>query len=282
MEHPDESILLAYTREQSLNEGDSNVHRHIDACKKCYQRCMEYAKISADLSETLEHFQRNQDYPSLSESITEFIDNPDAMRLARRQREEERRKRYPARSALSFVFLRPVLAPLGALLLLVVLVAIALAHRAAWSNIDPYILHQGQNGTVIPSVATVASHPSSSPAGQPVGTVSATGTANRTPTVRLCTTNADRAQSRMRLCGANFTPGNKVQLVVHLANGGTRALHPVLVDAQGRLQDVWIVTNCKDVPVTIDVQDETGFTVASWGLQGSHQPGHCSVPNSMS
>jgi hypothetical protein len=242
---------------------------------------MEYAKISADLSETLEHFQRHQDYPPLSESIIEFIDNPDAMRLARRQREQERGKRYPARSALSFVFLRPVLAPLGVLLLLLVLVAIALAHRATLSYIDPYILHQGQNGTVIPSVATVASHPSSSQTGQPPGTGSVTGTANIAK-IRLCTTNADKAQSRIRLCGANFTPGVKVRPVIHLANGGTRALHPVLVDAQGHFQDAWVVTNCKDIPVTIDVQDETGFTVASWGLQGSHQIGDCSVPNSMS
>lgn len=282
MEHPDDSILLAYTREQSLDEGRSSVHQHIDVCKKCYQRCMEYAQISTELSETLEHFQRNQDYRPLVDSIIEFIDSPDAMRLARRRREEERRKRYPARSRLSFVFLRPVLAPLGVLLLLVVLVAIVLAHPAGWSYFDPYILHQGQNGTVIPSVATVAAHPSLSPTRQPPGAVSATATANGGPTIRVCTTNADKAQSRIRWCGANFAPGAEVHLVVHLASGDARTRHPVPVDAQGRFQDYWVVANCKDVPVAIDVQDETGSAVAAWELRGSHQLGRCSVPNPMS
>ena len=269
MEHPDDSILLAYTREQSLDEGGSSIHQHIDVCEKCCQRCIEYAKIGAELSETLELFQRNQDYPPLTESIFEFIDNPAAIRLARRQREEERRKRYPARSAKwqNFVFLRPALAPLGALLVLVLLVAIALAHGTAWSYINPYILHQGRNGTVIPSVATVASHPSSSATGQPSGAVSATETADRAK-IRLCTTSADKAQSRMRLCGTNFTPGDKVQLVVHLAGGDARTRPPVLVDAQGHFQDSWVVATCKDVPVAIEVQDETGSTVASWELRG--------------
>ena len=97
--------------------------------------------------------------------------------------------------------------------------------------------------------------------------------------MRLCTTNADKAQSRMRVCGANFTPGDKVQLVVHLPSGGTRTLHPGLVDSQGRFQDAWVVTNCKDVPIAIDAQDEMNSAEASLELRGSHQLGHCSVPN---
>src|SRR2546423_14283757 len=109
---------------------------------------MEYEKISEELSEPLEHFQRNQSYPPLTESVFEFIHNPAAVRLARQQREQERRKRYPARGPqwLSFVSLRPVLVPITVLLLLLLLVAIVLARGANWSYINHLILHQEQNG----------------------------------------------------------------------------------------------------------------------------------------
>src|SRR2546421_2736439 len=281
MEHPDDSILLAYTREQALDEGWSSIRQHIDTCKECYQRSMEYAQISTELSETLEHFQRNQDYPPLAESVFELMHNPAAVRLARRQREEERRVRYPAQGA-KWVSFRPVLATTAALLLLLLFAVTVLAYRGDWSYLGHYILPQGQNSTVLPSIATVGSHTLLSPTERPSGTVSVTGTATKTPTIRLCTTNADKAQSRMRFCGASFTPGDKVQLVVHLANGGARTRHQVLVDAQGHFQDSWVVANCKDVPMNIDVQDETNSTEVSFELRGSHQLGHCSVPNSMS
>ena len=278
MEHPDDSILLAYTRKQALDEGWSSIHHHIDTCKECYQRSMEYAQISTELSETLEHFQSNQDYPPLAESVFELMHNPPAVRLARRQREEERRVRYRAQGA-KWVFFRPVLAPTAALLLLLLFAVTVLAYRGDLSYLGHYILPQGQNSTVLPSIATVSSHTSTE---RPSGTVSATGTATRTPTIRLCTTNADKAQSRMRFCGASFIPGDKVLIVVHFASGGARTLHQVLVDAQGHFQDSWVVANCKDVPMTIDVQDETNSTEVSLELRGSHQLGHCSVPNPVS
>ena len=278
MEHPDDSILLAYTREQALDEGWSSIRQHIDTCKECYQRSMEYAQISTELSETLEHFQRNQDYPPLAESVFELMHNPAAVRLARRQREEERRVRYPAQGA-KWVSFRPVLAPTAALLLLLLFAVTVLAYRGDLSYLGHYILPQGQNGTVLPSIATVSSHTSTE---RPSGTVSATGTATKTPTIRFCTTNADKAQSRIRFCGASFTPGDKVLLVVHFASGGARTLHQVLVDAQGHFQDFWVVANCKDVPMAIDVQDETNSTEVSLELRGSHQLGHCSVPNPVS
>src|SRR2546421_9481315 len=157
MEHPDDSILLAYTREQALDEGWSSIRQHIDTCKECYQRSMEYAQISTELSETLEHFQSNQDYPPLAESVFELMHNPAAVRLARRQREEEKRVRYPAQGAKRVSF-RPVLAP-GAALLLLFAVTV-LASRADWSYLGHYILPQGQNSTVLPSIATVNSHTS--------------------------------------------------------------------------------------------------------------------------
>src|SRR2546421_7266261 len=158
MEHPDDSTLLAYTNQQYLDEGRSSIHQHIDVCKKCHQRCNEYAKISAELTETLEHFQRNQYYPSLTES--EFIHNPAAVRLVRKQRGQKRGRRYLTRGPkwISFVSLRPILMPGVVLLLLLLLVAIVLARGANWSYIDHNILHQDQNGTVIPSVPTVLAH----------------------------------------------------------------------------------------------------------------------------
>jgi anti-sigma factor RsiW len=261
MEHPDDSILLAYSREQALDESWSGIEQHIDTCEKCHGRSIEYRQISAELSETLAHFQRHQDYPSLTEGIFDLIENPGG------RRERERRRRYLT-GGLPF---RPALVSAVALLLVLLFASIVFASRADWPYLGQLMTHQGQNSAVLPSAATVKSHTSQSAINQ-LGTNGSTGavTPDRGPTIKMCTKSSDSDQSRARLCGNNFTPGEKVQVVIHLAGGGSRTLHSVLVDAQGHFQDTWIVASCKDVPTSIDVQGETNTTEASLDLRGNH------------
>src|SRR5690348_953500 len=265
MEHPDDSILLAYTREQALDESWPGIEQHIDTCEKCSRRSLEYAQIGAELSETLADFQHNQDYPPLTERVFDLIQNGATTRLARQEREQARRGRYMT-GKLPF---RPVLVPGMALLLVLLFASIVLAARADWPYLDRLIAHPGQNNVLL-LPATGVKSPTARSAANQSGTNSATGTVtpDRGPTIRMCTKSTDSAQSRVRLCGNNFTPGDKVQVVVHLAGGGSRTLHSVLVDAQGRFQASWNVAGCKDVPVVIDVQGKTTTTEASLDLQG--------------
>ena len=281
--HPDDSILLAYTRQQSLGEGWPDIQQHLDICEQCCQRYNELVQTGILLTETLEHFQRSQHYPSLTENVFELIQNPSAARLVRRQRQQERRRR------LSLVSMRML--PVTVLLLTILLVAAALAYGADGILKIPQIPTQIINGQGTPSVATVTSHmqtpkttPGSSstirvaPTPTVVGTETTTGTATpgqTQPTLKLCTTNPDRSQGRIRICGNNFTSGDKVQLVVHLASGDVKTRHQVLVNAQGIFQDIWYIFNCKDYPVAVDVQDMTHPAEGASALQ-SNQLGQCS------
>ena len=267
MEHPDESILLAYTREQALDESWPGIEHHLDTCEQCSQRSLEYRQLSTELSETLAHFQRQQSYPPLSERIFERIKQTGS---ASGQRERERRERSLA-GRRSF---RTAVMPGAALLLVLLFASLVLTARADWSYLGHLIVLSGQNGIRELSATAVKSQTPQSVDRQ-LGSNSATGTLtpDRGPTIKMCTKSADSNQSRLRLCGANFTPGEKVQIVIHEAGGGSRTLHPVLVDAQGHFQDTWVVASCKDVPTSIDVQGETNTTEASLDLRGNHHLG---------
>lgn len=261
MEHPDDSILLAYSREQVLDESWSGIEQHIDMCEECHRRSIEYRQISAELSETLAHFQRHQNYPSLTEGVFDLIESTSG------QRERERRGHY-LEGRIPF---RPVLVPGAALLLVLLFTSIVLATRADLPYLGRLIGQQGQNSAVPSSAATVEPHTSQSATNQR-GIHSSTGTVtpDSGPTIKMCTKSSDSNQSHARLCGNNFTPGSKVQIVVYLAGGGSRTLHSVLVDAQGHFEDTWVVASCKDVPTGIDVQGEKNTTEASLDLRGNH------------
>jgi len=291
--HPDDSILLAYTRQQSMGEGWPGIQQHLDICEQCCQRYDELVQTSILLTETLEHFQRSHHYPSLTENVFESIQNPSAARLVRRQQQQERRRRSSVVGAKRLSLISMRMLPVTVLLLTILLVAAALAYGANGILKIPQIPTQIINGQGTPSVATVTSHmqiaktrSASSPTvkvtptPKAAGTETATGTATPSPTqptLKLCTTSTDKAQWRIRICGNNFTPSDKVQLVVHLASGDVKTRHQVIVNTQGIFQDFWYVFNCKDYPVAVDVQDVTHPAEVAPELQ-SNQLGQCSIP----
>jgi hypothetical protein len=98
--------------------------------------------------------------------------------------------------------------------------------------------------TPTPPVVTVSGSPTVTVVGGPK------------PTIMLCMTPQDKAQSRIRVCGINFTPGDKVSLYISPAGGGRPKIrHAVTVDAQGKFIDLWVVNGCRDVPFAIYAQD---------------------------
>lgn len=86
------------------------------------------------------------------------------------------------------------------------------------------------------------------------------------PTISLCLLATDKTHSRIRICGVNFTPGGKVELVIKTANSPPKTLRPVLVDALGKFQDVWSLSGCKSVPVVIYAQEVEHPAIISQSL----------------
>ena len=80
-------------------------------------------------------------------------------------------------------------------------------------------------------------------------------------------TQADQNQMRIRFCGANFTPGDKVELIIQTGTNPPRARHQVTVDAQGDFQDFWYINACKDVPNSVYAQDMAHPDIVSQVLQ---------------
>lgn len=278
MVHPDDSILLAYTRRQSLGEDRPGIQYHIDNCKRCCQRCNEYAQISTELSATLKHFQYNQYYPPLAEGIIEYIQNPSAARLARQRREHTRRKPYVMRGKrLSVVSFRGVVISLAVLLLVFLFMAIVFAGRGV-----PLLNHNWHfiSVTQTSSFTTVKAHmvsPTVAPHGSP--TVPATLTSGTShPAIRLCPIKSNKFLSRMGICGYNFTPGDKVELMAQTVGGTSRTPHVVTVDAQGSFQDFWAINTCNDYPITISVKDLTHESEVVPELQ-NNQLGRCLSQN---
>src|SRR6266516_6249192 len=232
VEHPDSSILLAYVRQQSLDEDWSRVHQHINDCKQCSLHSSEYEQIGAGITQPLQHLQRTQFYPPLAANVLEFIHDPAAAQLARQQRQAKRRQ--------SVGWMRLVPTGVAALLMLSMAVGIILHGMALQPN-------SNQQG----GVNTVANHPLTSggagngsvwtPAPGSTTTLperaTATPTANRDqPVLTLC----EASQSHLVLCGSHLTAGDTLMVIVNVPDSRISIpSHMVKVDAKGTINVMW-------------------------------------------
>ncbi len=294
--HPADSVLLAFIRQQPFAESWSSLQQHIFECNECQQRYIDLTEISALLTDTLEHAQDAQEYPSLVANVLEVIQEPGLGRAVQRRRRETRLREDLAWAGT--LLLSPLLYvkaaciqllpwPCGtrarrssmaswgamstmiALLLLAVVVVLAFTLTASAFG----LLHGP--GEVIPlppqPTATSTSHAAAS-AGRPSPATPLATVAQ----LKLCTTSSDMSQSRMRICGSYFMPGDKVQVTVQIGAAQMHAQHFQLVDARGNFQDSWIVA-CKGYPRAVFVRDLTHPLLATSELQ-SAQLGQCSPP----
>ena len=90
MVHPDDSILLAYTRQQSLGNNWPSIHQHIVDCKRCLIRCEGFTVTSQSIIDLLAAYNDKRSYPPMTERLSEYIDNPAAANLAYQKRQQER------------------------------------------------------------------------------------------------------------------------------------------------------------------------------------------------
>ena len=264
-EHPEDSILLAYMRLQQLEDWP-RINRHIDVeqCPRCRRKCDELARVSATLS-VLRQMAASQHYPELSAArtyahIQESVNKRTPLQAYLHWAGNRQR---PRKSPVRLVSL-PV--AFGLALLCVVLVLAA--HGS--------LLPGSSQGHVSPiqNNATTLQAQRTTPAPQPALTVTAgaitTPAAALTPTatsttglqayLKVCSTAADTAQSRLVICGFNFEPGHKVALVVDVPGRPLVTQHFVVVDRQGEFHDGWYIPDCKYLPVAVYAEDLTAGT----------------------
>jgi hypothetical protein len=66
-EHPENSILLAYTRKQQL-EDRLEIRRHIDECPRCFHKCSEFEYDGIELG-SLKQMQAHLDYSDVPSAL---------------------------------------------------------------------------------------------------------------------------------------------------------------------------------------------------------------------
>jgi hypothetical protein len=277
-DHPENSILLAYTRKQQL-EDQLGIRCHIDECPRCFHKCGEFERDSIELG-TLKQIQAHLDYS----------DVPPALLVARIEskyakyersvqvhpgRDIEHIQQEVSRSARLLKPERPVsFVSVHALLALIILTmllvgGIVLALRVLHDEGGPLFSSSGlipvsQPGlmSLPPQQATTTINPGS------MGTQSPTTTdSGQAETISVCTTDQDWLASRLRICGSNFKPGDRVALLITMfGSDQPKQHHPVTVDGHGEFQVTIGINNC-NVPVAIQAHDVMNMTVYSNTLQ---------------
>ncbi|GAC1348938.1 MAG: hypothetical protein NVSMB27_18520 [Ktedonobacteraceae bacterium] len=292
MLHPDDSILLAYTRQQSLGINWPSIHQHIVGCERCLIRCESFTVTSQSITDMLAAYHDKQYYPPLTERLSEYIENPVAANLALQKRQQERlredlalgrallmlplstvlRKLSPARGKPRNSTSVTIFTKAPALAFLVLLGAfVTVSIYANW--IPPFLHAVGTGITRVQDlVIGLPPNPTSTPNAISIGIppVSLTGKPAPTtpkPSIRLCTSQPDKNVWRISFCGSNFPPGDKVALYVGIDGNQPRAGHRVTVDSQGNFQDSWILNYCRDVPTAVYAQDMAHPKIVSQTLQ---------------
>ena len=254
-ECPDKSILLAYTRNQKI-ENPLKVRMHIEHCQSCRQQCDEYERLNAML-DVVASVQNSLSYPEpLAYQVLDVI------RGGERQRRAKPGNTVPALSIRRATAPLVLLLALGALIVVTAVAALAFMHagnKGSGGN-----THQVQ--IVRQSSTPEASHHNPTPGPKstvavPISALSPTPGTNpkpvSTPDIVFCSSPEDQAHSIMRICGHHFTPGNRVVLLVKMPGSSQpKQLSPLVVNAQGDFEDSFIINNCK-VPVAISALDLT-------------------------
>lgn len=312
MAHPDDSVLLAYIRQQSLGASWSYIDQYISGCPHCHQRSIDLIATSKLLTESLQHFQQAHEYPSLVGDVIELLQNPVATRRVRCKRQRARLQEDLALgSALLVKSLQSVMSVLPSNALLVkslqssmnrvLSVLPGAARRSSHTRMSfmPKLLlaavvilifsvttsafnlfHASNYGFPIPfqRSSITPSHDVTVPVKLSTATV---GSSKKTPgashpTLQLCQVRAGASKFPLHIsiCGSHFTPGAKVRLVVRTSSGQLSVSYPLVIDAHGNFQVSWIALTCKEYPATVFVQDLTHVLAV---LQ-TNRSGRCSGP----
>src|SRR6266568_5826070 len=70
MAHPDDDLLLAYTRGQLDKERTSSIQQHIEGCGRCLRKGFQYEEASSKLI-VMHHMRLTDRYPSIVDAVME-------------------------------------------------------------------------------------------------------------------------------------------------------------------------------------------------------------------
>jgi hypothetical protein len=261
MIHPDDSILLAYARQQPCIEWPGDIQEHVAHCQQCHARCSEYRETGELLEAWAQTQQAYSDHhiSGLTERVLRALDEAN---------EPERSLTGHLKRQLRPTSWRFVSLPLAlTLVICCTMVIIALAYSRTSSAVrDTNSLRPAQTAAVTYTTSQITPQPTQ-PLDAAPATTSPGDSGKASPSITICTTEQDEDQHRLRICGFNFTPRTRAALVISTAGGQTRTLPSVPVDAQGRMQATLPVPTCKAIPQTIFAQDTTRPTEVSPVLQ---------------
>lgn len=284
--HVDNSHLLALIRNQMF-EGEGRARAHLAVCEQCQRAYVEQAQTSRTL-DVLGQMAQFQQYPEMQSRAILIRAQESLPGRMSRSRQQAARSAYGSRGSFRWVSL-----PVSILMLLmtiVVVVAFALAQFGTLPFLpgveyghlfphSPTVLplprHSitptaGITKAVSPTVPSAGTTPSPTNGDQPTvivttGTTPTPPVAVTTPTpavptapnsIYVCTTQRDWTRHILDICGNNFIPGDKVQLVVT----AQEFKHPVsywtlMVNSYGQFTFHWYVWNCNWDPSAVYVQD---------------------------
>jgi hypothetical protein len=294
--HLENAVLLAYTRGQLAADVVLTVQQHCTNCTRCTQKCADYTHIGAMLQQNLTYIMPV--YPSIMDMLGDALDSPAAASTALRQRGENKsriRKQSASISGAKALRLFPGVGVLPltvsvSLVMLMILLAYMLSGHMNILAIKPPVgngpVGPSTSSTGLPALPTATqtptqtrtvstSSPGTSTQATPGGTTSPKGSSK--PVIWICSSNADLAQSRLRICGKNFKAGDKVLILEVFANIGRKWGVWTTVDAHGTISGAWTIQNCHSVPVGVFAFDETrGLTTqvvpVNVSLGGCHSP----------
>lgn len=301
--HPDDSMLFAYIRWQSLDKSEPGIRQHIAHCEECQKRCNELRQPSDMLNETL----RRNSLPLQQQDVDwDWLQSPEAAQIAYQRRQYERlhedmalgialltrlplvlltisaqavhallpyiRKFKPeplrrGNRVMNFTQLASI--PVVAFLVLALTAILVLAELNNHYPFNPFHSFSSITTTVVQSTVIVPAHATPTPTVVPQSGVTVTPSGSM-PTLTECPLNTDKKTHHLGIfavCGKNFKPSTKVELFVLFGDGSSKTRHPVMVDASGNFEDVWSISFCKDVPTTIIAQNVTLPTVNLGELQ---------------
>ncbi len=253
MDHPDESMLLASTRQQP-DGWPGGVKQHITQCLTCHARYNEYRRINALLREGT-RAPVGYIYPSITDSVIQRVHELESSSNHLTRGVKTARQRYKGYRGAT----RPIwqlvgssLAAIAVILstLMVFALATAYVHLPAnfvghFTEFKPTTVAGPYKGRPVPTytiVATATQQPTSG------------GMSSREPSITVCSSSADVKQNRLRICGHNFKPGSRVALIIKMQGSRPRALKPVLVQADGTMQDWFPIHGCGTLPSAIVAQ----------------------------
>lgn len=294
-EHPDDAALFAFVREKLSREDAQKVYAHLSGCPKCQDYC-RVGRLLYRMQPTYEP------RVSVVDEVFAHINNPADAWFAK---QHKRLRHLPGDIELglalvrywavryAYAFLptrkskevgttgrpsgrsmkRLVLIYGLALLLMAMTVTFALAYKR----------QGGQSGSVNRShirnatpQTTVSLPPQPTDTPTPIPTRAAPGSV--TATIRLCGTTTSIFQERVNICGNHFHPGDKLELMVYVANNQVRPYRSLIVNAQGQFQTFLIITQCRETIVAVYVKDFTNSSVKPAALTNI-RVGRCMAPS---